>query len=151
MLIENEQFIEQVKQVFHKHFTDSFINFRKLALGGGMSVTIALGKDKTEWTNGIFNNDPMCNHIFIHEDKNGGFTLEASLSIGSLVPKEKYYAMSSEKVRTRKLSFTNDEVGLKKAVAKFDQWFKALYDVVVKNNNEDQFLPTIKEVVKRKV
>ena len=104
-LIENEQFIEQVKRVFIKHFPDSYINFRKLVLGGGMSVTIALGKDKTEWTNGIFNNDPMCNHFFIHDNENGGYSLEASLSIGSLNPKEKYYAMSSEKVRTRKIIF----------------------------------------------
>ena len=151
-LFMNEPFIKDIKKSFEKYFKDSYIGFGKLALSGdGLTVRIALGRDKTEWENGISHNDPMINSFMVFPQKDGSFSLEASLAIKSLKPKEKYMAYSSEKIRTRKLKFQGDEEGLKKALETFDKYFKALHDVLKKNLQDDNFFEKDAALVKRKI
>ena len=79
------ELVERMKETVEKYFPHSYIDCRfGTSLGASICLRFALGKDKSEWTNGIIQNDPAHNIIFVWGmDKEGnktdkGYTLESS-------------------------------------------------------------------------
>lgn len=150
-LIENTKFIEKIKIYFYSAFPDSYISISKPAISkDGLNVSIALGKDKSEFQNGIIQNDPIHTHFFIHENE-GEYSLEAKISISSLKPDNSYMAMSSQKIRTRKLKFTNEQKNLAKAAKKLDEYFYKIKDALTENADKENFLPHVQAFVESKL
>lgn len=55
-----KQFADEVRKLYRKYFPKSFIEVDyRTSLSPHITARIALGKDKTEWSNGIVHNDPM--------------------------------------------------------------------------------------------
>lgn len=89
---------DAIKLVYMDLFPNSHVSVSKACLGESYFVTTYLG-NKGTWFNGIHNNDQgMTLYKVSHDDGNylveclGGVSLNVN-------PKEKYYAMSREKMR----------------------------------------------------
>jgi hypothetical protein len=114
----------------------SHIAFAPGALSSNvMFVNCLLGKDLSEMPNRIIQNDPLRVRFMITHTGDNVFEVEPTMVVGSLKPTEKYYAMSSEKIRTRK--FTGDAA---KVVATLTKYMTAVRDKVAQLDAEDKFL-----------
>lgn len=72
---EAEKLAADIGKAIKKHFKKSFINSRVAKmLGKAIVVTFALGKDKSEWSNGIIDNDKAFHKFMIHlSDSSGSY------------------------------------------------------------------------------
>jgi hypothetical protein len=115
-------FQRSFEKVINKHFIDVATSVRPGALGGdSVFLNFVLGKDKTEWTNGISNNDPVHFSAYVTQTDKDKYVVEfVRASIGGLKPTEKFYAQSSIKIRTRKTTGSAEKVmvAVDRAVAK---------------------------------
>jgi hypothetical protein len=115
-----------IKKTIEKYFPNSYLRFDVSTLGPSTSLAIkfAIGKDKSEWTNGIIHNDPAYNIFWIH----GAFdkttlkvvkplTLEASM-VG-------FHKGKNDKLGWRDIK---KECTLDKIVKTFDNYFSKLKD-----------------------
>ncbi len=86
--IENNQdMADEIEKAVKKHFPRSFINVRTKGPLGGTDPTLrfALGKTKSDWPNGIIENDPLWAMIFFDGfDKEGNLPgkVKANMSQG---------------------------------------------------------------------
>jgi hypothetical protein len=81
-----------IEKTIRKHFPNSYISITGSSLGPNESIGVdfAIGKDKSEWSNGIIQNDPAWMTFWIHDAfdrKTGeligtGLTLESSTAGG---------------------------------------------------------------------
>jgi hypothetical protein len=125
----------------------STIGFHPGALSSNvMFVHVLLGKGLDEMPNRIIQNDPLRVRFMITHTGDNVFEVEPTMSVGSLKPTEQYYAMSSEKIRTRK--FTGDAA---KVVATLTKYMTAVRDKVAQLDTEDKFLPGLSYKVSSKI
>jgi hypothetical protein len=96
-----------------------------------------LGKDKSEFSNGIEHNDPFRTVGSVYPDGKGGYDFKLPLHIGGLKPTEKYYYSSSVKVSTRKATGVSEE----KLYQVFERHIKALRVEFEKQRDAGNFLP----------
>ncbi len=70
-----DELAKEIENIIKKHFPNS-LTFAKFSnnLYPSIRLTFALGKDKSQWSNGIIHNDPA-HHVFIIE----GFDKEGNL------------------------------------------------------------------------
>lgn len=114
---------------------NSHIAFASGALSNNvMFVNVLLGKDIAEMPNRIMQNDPLRVRFMITKTDEL-YEVEPTMSISSLKPTEQFYAMSSEKIRTRK--FKGDDA---KVVATLTKYMTAVRDKVAQLDAEDKFL-----------
>lgn len=120
----------------------SHIAFAPGALSNNvMFVNCLLGKDINEMPNRIMQNDPLRVRFMITSRGDDAYEVEPTMSISNLKPLEKFYAMSSEKIRTRK--FKGDSA---KVVATLSKYMQAVHDKVAQLDADDRFLALPYEV-----
>lgn len=128
--------LTKVKQAKVENFPGATLSFQKGALSTNfMTVHAWLGATKEEMPNGIVQNDPLRVNFFIESLGNGQFRVEPTLSVGRLKPTNKFYAMDSEKIRTRK--FTGDE---DRVAANIGKMLAKVRQRVAELDAEDRFL-----------
>lgn len=93
---------------FAKHFPESYFGISKLPLSDGFCISFALGKDKTEWMNGIIQNDPLNMSCFYFAEENE-FEFRASLTTTPTKP----HMFSSTTKLTNVKKFTRDTIDYK--------------------------------------
>jgi hypothetical protein len=139
--------IEKIREKHRQAFPNSSISFRVGPLDvSAMYVSFYLGKDKNEMVNGILQNDPLHCRISITVSENH-LSVEPSLSVGSLKPTERHMAQSSEKIRTRKQTFTNEDA----VVARVGDYFEKVKQTIRVLNSQDRFLPNLPYSISEKV
>jgi hypothetical protein len=127
------QFVEDVKATFHKYFPNGYSHASKYCLGGGVHFNFGLIGDLNDVSSRIRENDVMKISFGIHDniifgseiDIEGKLIVEFSSAVVKVLPKEKYYAMSNEKIAVRKINNTPEKI-----IAKLDQYFKEALAIV---------------------
>lgn len=149
---EAEKYIGGIQSSIKNLFPNSAV---KVSGGSGIGsdsifITFTIGKDKSEWSNGISQNDPMYHSIIIHgivgPDGNindGKFQTDAGIARLSVKPEEgSYMAFDNIKTGWRKFSLPADKIP-----ARLDKYFKNLKKLA--KDNIDRFTDNDIDVVKR--
>ena len=108
---------QEIKKIFPKSYAD--VEFSK-GLGTSIVIAFALGKDKSEWVNGYFENDLVAMRMFIWGKQDDNITREGEI-VGDLElkndsssfvikPTDKYTAYSRVKVPFRKATGNPDKI-----------------------------------------
>jgi hypothetical protein len=101
-----------------------------------MFVNVLLGKGVEEMPNRIMQNDPLRVRFIVTKTGDDAYEVEPTASISNLKPTERFFAMGSEKIRTRK--FKGDSA---KVVKQLTKYMQAVHDKVAELDSEDKFLP----------
>jgi hypothetical protein len=134
--ISPEDMAEQAKEVFKKVFPHSFINASVGKLGEpSVLLKIALGTDKSEFSNGIIQNDPMHTVIMIDGWNRDGstrdkFTVENNSNSGLTVkasPENKMYAFERIKIWRK---FSGDKA---KVLSGLEKYFVKVKEAIKEN------------------
>lgn len=139
--MNNEQFkaelSETMQALWAKYFNGSATVSRPALLGNtNLFVTFRLGNDTKEFTNGIPQNDPVNFTVILESTGNDEYELTYhNCSLSSLKPESKYYAMRSERIRTRKA-----KGNMPKLLKSLEKTIQKLHGVSVEMVEQDQFL-----------
>lgn len=139
-LMTVDEFIKGLESTVKKLFPRSYIDLRASTnLGASITFRFALGKDKSEWQNGIIQNDPLF-HVWMigyNSFTEGHFIkdkIEAELSVGGSLkvnPEERsYMALGSVKIGWRKKTAPPD-----KLIQYYGNYFKKVKKVLKDNKN----------------
>lgn len=138
---EAEKFTSDIEIIIRKYFPNSLVNVRYSGAKGriteSITISFGLGKDKSEWSNGIWHNDPMWSIYFIHG-------LEGSHSLtkeGKLADKMQLTSSSAGNIMTK--DFKIIKVGFRKKtgnamviVKHIDAYFKKMKQLAVINKDK---------------
>lgn len=148
------EFIKNLESAVKKIFPKSFIQiYSGKNLGSSITFKFALGKDKSEWNNGIIHNDPLFHTWMIGWEsfQDDGFTkdkIPAELSVGgslAIKPEEgSYMAQGRAKIGWRKKTAPPDKI-----IQHFISYFKKMKKVL--NDNKDNILGYHVDMVKKKI
>lgn len=116
-------------------FPNAFIkvNYSNNIISECIKISVALGKDTTEWENGIIQNDSFHNiiHIFIKGDI---FEVKPKLVITNLKPLDKYsYCRSFIKKGIRTIKTDSESVLIEKLIKVFS-YYKDEMNFLLSNN-----------------
>ncbi len=130
---EDIAFAQQIENIGKKYFPKS--GFIVKAQKGGFLPSIygqfTLGKDESEWNNGIKENDPLLHTFHIYYEKEGAYSLKWSHGNMTSIPENKYMAYGHIKTGMR-----NKKTATKEQILKMmDSFFKNL-KVLIKANKE---------------
>lgn len=134
-----ETVLHNLENIFYKYFPKSFVQAKfSVKLMPSATVVIALGKDKSEWPSGYWENDPMDTRFWIYGmDKEGNYqnlSLECSgISIMTVPPEGSYLAFGSIKVPFRKGK--GDQKSIERT---FESAISKLHDAVKANADDIQ-------------
>lgn len=153
-LMTVDEFVKKLEATVKKIFPKSFIQvYASTNLGSSITFKFALGKDKSEWNNGIIQNDPLF-HVWMigwNSFTDGHFIkdkIEAELSVGGSLavrPEEgSYMAQGRAKIGWRKKTAPPDKI-----IQHFDGYFKKMKKVL--KDNKDNLLDYHIKVVKNKL
>jgi len=128
-LMTVDEFISKLESTIKKIFPKSFIKaYASTNLGSSISLTFALGKDKTKWTNAIIQNDPLFHSWMIgwNSFTEGHFIkekIQAEISVGGSLrvnPEEgSRMAYGRAKIGWRKKTASPDKI-----IIHFENYFK---------------------------
>jgi hypothetical protein len=134
---------EKIEDVFYKHFPKSFIISEfKSNIYPSIWIQIALGAGKSEFNNGIINNDPIYTTISIDGmEKDGSINrplkMESSMKFGVMIKSEDpMYVFQTIKVPFRKTTGTPEKI-----LVALDRAFSRLYDAVKANADKVKDAP----------
>lgn len=138
--IDADDFVTKIQKTISKIFSKSFVkvNLSK-RLGKTIQISFLLGKDKSEWINGIPENDPMKHMLFIWLDRMGDDNIlpdkiGIELSQGgdlTVRPKEgSHLAYDRVKIGWRKKTGTPEQI-----LKHIDNYFKKAKQVLLKNKD----------------
>lgn len=144
---EAEEFAKKLEDSIKSIFPNSFVQVRYNTGLGSHSIFIrfAVGKDKSEWPNGIINNDPLHHHLWVYGvNKDGSLqdVMQTDISIGgSIILKgtdETGFRSPIVKIGFRKMKGSSDKIiqGLTKYFQKAKAVLKQYKDQV----REDDFI-----------
>jgi hypothetical protein len=127
-----DDLVAAIETSFKKYFKDSYINVKFTTnLGASIYVAFALGKDKSEWNNSIFENDPFAikMHVFgLKKDGTFGPKLEVEGG-GGISIKDPTGRFHSQTVKVFR-KFSGDYA---KIVKGFDNYFKKMHTATKEN------------------
>lgn len=135
-------FVSKLEAAIRKVFPKSYVEVRASSnLGKSIGVRFALGKDKSEWVNGIIQNDPLFSSWMVgwqSFDDEGNWTkdkIEAELSTGGtlkIIPEPgSHMAFSSAKIGWRKKTAPPDKI-----IQHFANYFKKAKKVLKDNKDK---------------
>jgi hypothetical protein len=150
-----DDFVLQLDAAIRKIFPKSYIEVRSSSsLGKSISVRFTLGKDKSEWTNGIIQNDVLFSSWMVgwnSFDNEGNFIkdkIEAEISTGGslkIVPGEgSHMAFDRAKIGWRKKTASPDKI-----IQHFTNYFKKAKKVL--KDNKDKIPPRDMELIGKKI
>ena len=153
---EAEKLASDIKKAFKKHFPKSlmFAEYKSGISGHVINIRYTLGSGKSEYNNGIWQNDPIASSLFIYgfDRKGSGVQVDpklvAEMVMGGTVSvnaTESHYAFGSVKV-WRKISSKSPNDMLKS----LDKYFAKLKQTV-KDNADNMDSLRLSYDVKRKV
>lgn len=129
------EFMKQLEAAIRKYFPKSFVRIQSSKnLGSSIFLSFAIGKDKSQWLNGIFENDPVASKFMIGFDSfaDDKFIkdkiLAEIISGGSLTIKPEpgsHLAFSRVKLGWRKKTATPDKI-----IKHFENYFKKMKKIV---------------------
>ena len=128
--IESEDFSDKIKNIMLKYFPNSYAN-AKYSKGFKDSIygVFTLGKDKSEYQNGIHNNDPLIHTFHIWFKQNDKYDLEWSQGSMTVKPDKPYMAYGRVKTGIRdKNNASSDEI-----LKTLDNFFKKLPSIIKTN------------------
>lgn len=135
-----DEFIKETEVAIRKSFPKSYVNIRASTnLGSSITLRFALGKDKSEWTNGIIENDPLYHimHIGWNSFADNNFTkdkIPLDMNVGGSLkvnPEEgSYMAFGKIKIGFRKKTASPDKI-----VKAIEDYFKKAKKVLMDNKN----------------
>ncbi len=132
-----EELKDKITQAKQDNWQGCTLNFSRGVLSSNiMFASVTLGANHDEMPNRIVDNDPLRVKFYIEQVDAGVFLVEPTLVVGRLKPESKFYAMSSEKVRTRKVTGDADKVS--KSIGKM---LDKVRQRVEQLDREDKFLP----------
>ncbi|WP_298751858.1 hypothetical protein [uncultured Arcobacter sp.] len=153
-----DAYMAEIEKIGYKYFPKSKVSLSTGTLGSSdVYVRLLLGKDKTEWANGIFNNDPMSLHFAVRLTSKG-YVIEFLANSMYITPTDKHLAFGRKKINVRK-STSKDSKALMKNIDKVFKVAKdTVKDAISKNEFDDVYknreLPngkTTLEMIKSKV
>lgn len=133
----NDQIKQIIKESFLSVMPDCGIFINNHALGNGFAVSCRVGKDKTEWANGIHNNDPLFLTIHFWGDQ-----VESTCYISIKPPIGSFYY--SQSVKLRKKTIKADKITAKALTAYFQEVRKLIID------NKDNWLDSDSALLNKK-
>lgn len=135
--MENTQLKETIKKSFLSVMPDCGVFISDHTLGTGFAVQCKIGKDKTEWANGIHNNDPLSLTIHFWGDQ-----LESTCYISIKPPIGSFYY--SQSVKLRKKTIKADKITAEALTSYFQEVRKLIID------NKDNWLDSDSALLNRK-
>lgn len=147
-------FVSKLESTIKKIFPKSFIRVAASKnLGSSIDVTFTLGKDKSQWENGIIHNDPLHHKWMVGwnsfvEDSFVKDKIEAEISLGgslTVEPEEgSHMAFGRVKIGWRKKTSPPDKI-----IKHFENYFKKMKKVLM--DNKDKLPQRYKELNKNKI
>lgn len=116
--MERMAFALAVKEIYKKHIPNGFACSRNLCLGDGISFNFGLIENINDVANNIRVNDPVSIGMIIHDWNDQKIEIEFTDSYFYIPPVSRYFAMSLEKVSSRKINNTPA-----KALKSLDKYF----------------------------
>lgn len=146
------KYAKELETELQSIFPDSLVHMGYSTLGGGLSVNyeLLMGKDKSEWANGISHNDPVQYVLWLHDlgDNDGKLVnnIEVTANQNSVLakPTDKYSAYSRIKLPFRKKSGSPEQI--KKYIIDL---YKKVKDTL--KQNIDNFTDEHKELISKKI
>jgi hypothetical protein len=115
---------------FNSRFPNSMIHVSKASLSNEDVIRFTLAQS-ADYPNGIINNDPMYNIIFVGQLPDGRIEIESTLSGLSVNPREKYLAMHTIPTKIRKKTGTVEQV-----IKHAEKWIDTLHQTVLNNKHD---------------
>jgi hypothetical protein len=148
-----DEFVKSLETEIKKIFPKSYIEVRASTnLGASISLRFALGKDKSEWQNGIIQNDPLFHAFMIgwNSFTEGHFIkdkIEAELSVGG--------GLKVDPAAGSHMAYDRVKIGWRKKTAPPDKMVKAIGDYFKKvkqvlMSNKDRITCRDMELLKNK-
>jgi hypothetical protein len=135
----------EIKGIILKHFPKSYVNTKySTNLGKSIDINFTLGKNKSEWKNGIELNDPLRHVIIILFKNSGNYDIEIVNGSMTVIPDNKYMAYGRVKTGFRNKS----NIGFGEVKSILDKSFKNLKKII--KDNEDKIHPQHIELFKSK-
>lgn len=127
-----EEFAKQIEDKIKKIFPKSLVQVSVQKSLGSPSILIqfALGKDRSEWANGIMMNDPLHHQIWIHDyEKSLPDKLKTDLSVGgNIILKEN--DESGFRSKSIKIGFRSAKGTPEKILRSIENYFKKAKSVI---------------------
>jgi hypothetical protein len=142
--VNPEVFAKSIEDIIKKYFPNSYVNvkhdngFKDSIYGAFM-----LGKDKTEWANGISENDPLKHTFHIWFEPDGTYQLEWSQGNMTIKSENPMFAFSRIKTGMRTKRGTAQDI-----IRTLDNFFKKLPIIV--SENKEKIHPSDIELFKSK-
>lgn len=148
------EFIKNLENAVKKIFPKSFVKINASTnLGSSIHMVFALGKDRSEWINGIIENDPLFHRFMIgwnsfQEDTFIKDKIVAELSVGGnlkILPDEgSHLAQGRIKIGWRKKTAPPDKI-----IQHFTNYFKKVKKTLI--DNKDKLFADDAELMKKKI
>ena len=149
-----DEFVSKLESEIKKVFPNSFIRaYASTSLGASIHLTFALGNGKSEWPNGIIQNDVLHHSFMIgwNSFTEGHFIkdkIEADLSVGGSLKVEpekgSYMAFGRVKTGWRKKTDTPEKI-----ITYIGNYFKKVKQVL--KNNKDRIPTRDMELIGKKI
>ena len=135
---DSEMLCKGIRKVFKSVFPDSYMRCSFSAnISPSVFVAYALGKEKSEFENGIFENDPIATKITIL-----GFDKEGNINVPQFVAKGSTGGGVYLKSRTTVKVWRNFKAStVESAISRFENHFKKLAATLEANEENLQKLP----------
>jgi hypothetical protein len=142
-----EQLQDLIKQAKQQNWPGSTLSFSQGVFSSNiMFASVTLGATMDEMPNRILQNDPLRVRFYIEQKASGEISVEPTMIIGRLKPESAMYAMSSEKVRTRKVTGSAEKVA--QSIGKMLDKLRVRIEQL---DNEDRFLDGLSYSISEKV
>jgi hypothetical protein len=131
--ITKEEFVENVKEAFHKHFPNGYFDFDFKGMSDHEAIFLRIGMigNPRDNVNGIPENDNMRHTVSMFQDKSGLWSFKSSGGIYVKPAKGSYKAMDLIKTGLGNVSSTT----LKKAQIKLEKFFVKLSELMKENKD----------------
>ena len=124
-----KDFQNSIKDTILKYFPKSFVSVEySERMGKVIRIAFAVGQ-KTDWSNQIFENDPMATKILIFDVDKDIMTFDSAMGFNvTIKPEDKYHAYSSVKLKRTKKRGNKEQI-----LKHIDRTFNRYLDLVRNN------------------
>lgn len=124
---------QEIRKIFRKHFPKSYIEVDyRTSLSPHITARIALGKDKSEFSNGIIQNDPMFAIFMLSFEGTSALMGDGSLTVERISGG----GLKDANYSTIKIPFRKTTGDRKRIMTAFERYFGRLKDAVKTHADE---------------
>ncbi len=150
VLTPKSEMEDKVLEVWHNIFKNTRAWDPRAGSGNYSLFIFTLGKDRSEWSNGIWQNDPLNLSFSITTNEDGTFVVAWDRQRLTIAPTNPHMAFSGKKLKLRKIKAKNIADLEKKIKISFNKVKDSIKESL-KNGDFDVYSDEIIKIIKSKV